>query len=95
VFTLRLALLAVVLVACNKKVTPGQCDALVGRYAELVVRAQFPDASASKIELEREREKSAAHGDDSFRNCTAEVEASSYECAMRATTPEALEHCLE
>ncbi len=82
-------------VACNKKATPAQCDRLVERYAELVVREQFPDASAREIELERDRERSAAHADVAFKDCPSLVEARSYECAMRATTPDALEHCLE
>jgi hypothetical protein len=100
VFALRSTpgpLLAVFALAfCNhgKKATATQCDTLIERYAELVVREQFPDASPQEIAIERDREKSAAHGDDAFK-CTAVIEASSYECAMRATTPDGLEHCLE
>jgi hypothetical protein len=80
---------------CKRRVTQAQCDAIVERYAELVVRDALPDASASVVDEERERERAAAHGDDSFKNCTSELRASDYECAMRAPTPDALEKCLE
>jgi hypothetical protein len=96
VSALRGCLLTVMVVACsNKKATPAQCDLLIERYAELVVREQFPDAAAGEIQLERDREKSAAHADVAFKDCPTLVEAPSYECAMRATTPDTLEHCLE
>ena len=95
---LKRVALAVVLIgaaSCKKKVTPVQCEAIVDRYAELVVKEKMPDASAETIANERTREKSEAHGDEVFKNCAAEVEPSDYDCAMKAATPAALEKCLE
>jgi len=89
------ALAAIALAGCQKKITPAQCDAIVERYAELVVTEQFPDASADDIAAERAREKSEARGDDAFKNCASEIEPEDYACAMKATTPDALEKCLE
>ncbi len=80
---------------CKKKVTPAQCEAIIDRYAELVVKEKMPDASAETVASERTREKSEAHGDDAFKNCAVEVEPDDYECAMKAKTPDALEKCLE
>jgi len=90
-------LLVVVLatLGCKKKVTSAQCEAILDRYAELVVKEKMPDASAEAIATERAREKSEAHGDDAFKNCAAEVEADDYACAMKAKTADALEKCLE
>jgi hypothetical protein len=83
------------LAACKSKVTPAQCDLLVDRYAQLVVNEKFPDASAEMIRSERERERSEAHADDTFKNCSSEVNEPEFSCAMRATTADALEKCLE
>ncbi len=80
---------------CKKKVSPAQCDAIVERYAELVVKEKMPDASATDVARERAREKNEAHGDDAFKNCASELQVDDYECAMKAPTPDALEKCLE
>lgn len=91
-------LVALALVAsagCKKKISPAQCEAIVDRYAELVVKDAVPDASADTIAKERAREKSEAHGDDAFKNCASELDPADYECAMKAATPDALEKCLE
>jgi hypothetical protein len=93
---LTLALtLVFVLGGCRKRVSPAQCEAIVDRYAELVVKDALPDASPEEIKNERAREKSEAHGDEVFKNCASEVRTSDYDCAMAAKTPEALERCLE
>lgn len=83
------------LTACHKKATTAQCDAILDRYAELLTKEHFPDASAAAIDTEKKREREESRGDDDFRNCTSEVEESDYQCAMKATTADALERCLE
>jgi hypothetical protein len=80
---------------CRPKVTATQCDQLLDRYAQLVVTEKFPDASSERIDAERERERGEARGDDAFKNCRSEVSASEFECAMRASSADALEKCLE
>ena len=90
-----LALGALALAGCKQKITPGQCEAIVDRYAELVVKESMPDASAESIAKERAREKSEAHGDDVFKNGASEIQPADYDCAMKATTADALEKCLE
>ena len=100
--SLKTAALLVVLVAfaflpagCKPKASQSECDELLGRYARLVVMEKFPDASATQIQAEEEREKVEARGDDAFKNCSSEVSHAEYECAMRALTADALEKCVE
>jgi hypothetical protein len=81
--------------ACKPKASQAECDELLGKYARLVVMEKFPDASATQIHAEEEREKVEARGDDAFKNCSSEVSHSEYECAMRALTADALEKCVE
>lgn len=83
------------LASCKPKITTAQCDALVDRYAQLVVTEKMPDAGAATIKAEQERERGEARGDDSFKNCTSEVSRAEFDCAMRAPTADALEKCLE
>jgi hypothetical protein len=82
---------------CKAKANQAQCDELVERYAELVVREKGVDASAgpAQIDLARQRERDEARGDDVFKNCRSEVSRAEYECGMRASTAEQLVKCLE
>jgi hypothetical protein len=87
--------LPLLLSACHRKATQTQCDAILDRYAELLTKEHFPDASPSAIDAEKKREREESRGDDDFRNCTSEVEESDFQCAMKAATADALERCLE
>jgi hypothetical protein len=80
---------------CKPKATGAQCDQLLDRYAQLVVTERFADAGPDQIRAEREREKSEARGDDAFKNCSSEVSQIEFDCAMRATSADAVEKCLE
>lgn len=81
--------------ACRKKVSQKQCDELLDRFAELVVKERMPDAGAEALAAERTRERGEAKSDDAFKNCTSEVQADEHACAMKAQTSEALIKCLE
>jgi hypothetical protein len=81
--------------ACRKNVTPAQCDTLVARYAELVVREKMPSASLEQIRAEQKRVREESAGDENFRSCATEVRASEYQCAMSAESSSAIEKCLE
>ena len=83
------------LIGCRAKASASQCEQLIDRYAQLVVTERFQDASARQIEVERDREKTEARGDDAFKNCSSEVSQAEFACAMRAPTAEAFEKCLE
>jgi hypothetical protein len=81
--------------SCKAKASPAQCDQLLDRYAALVVTEKSPDAAAAEVDTERAREKTEAHGDDAFKNCSSEVSQSEFECAMRSQNTEAFLKCLE
>ncbi len=81
--------------SCKAKASAVQCDQLLDRYAGLVVTERYADAGAAQIESERAREKSEAHGDDAFKNCSSEVSKSEFECAMRSASADAFLKCLE
>lgn len=96
----RARLVAVVALAllasgCRKKVSAKQCEELLDRFAELVVKERFADAGADVIAKERTRERAEAVGDDAFKNCTSEVQVDEYTCAVKASSSEALIKCLE
>ena len=81
--------------ACREKVSGAQCDALITRYAELVVRGKMPDAPAQVVLDAQKTVRAEAAGDESFRNCTTEIGPKEFNCAMAAKTPEAVEKCIE
>ena len=80
--------------SCRKKVSAKQCDELLDRFSELVVKEHFPDAGSEVIAAERTRERAEAKGDE-LKNCTSEVQPDEYACAMKAPTSEKLIKCLE
>jgi hypothetical protein len=82
-----------VLSGCRKVATQPQCDAIVDRYVDLVVRQT--DAGASSLDESKKKVREMAEADEDFRSCTAHVEVAQYDCAMKAMTPEAIEKCLE
>jgi hypothetical protein len=84
-----------VAVGCQKKISQQQCDALLDRYAQLVVVERHPDASDQMIRAEQDRERGEARGDDNFKNCTSELRPTEFDCAMAASTSDALIKCLE
>lgn len=83
------------ILGCREKVTAAQCEALIERYAELVVRDKMPGASEEVIQAEQKVVRDEAKSDDAFHNCTTEVGPGEYACAMGAATPDAVEKCLE
>jgi hypothetical protein len=80
---------------CKPKATTTECDALIERYAALVVTETYPDASAEVVRKEQEREKTEARSTDSLKNCSSEVSRAEMGCAMQAKTTTAFEKCLE
>ncbi len=89
------ALSGLALDGCKPKASQSQCEDLLDRYAELVVREKMADASAEQAKAARDRERDEARGDDAFKNCRSEVSQSEYSCAMKSPTSEQLLKCLE
>jgi hypothetical protein len=80
--------------ACRQKISGAQCEALISRYAEIVVHERMPNAPLELVRATQKEVKDEAAGDEGFRNCTTEVGPKEFDCAMSATTPEAIEKCL-
>jgi hypothetical protein len=80
---------------CKERVSGAQCNELLTKFAELVVKEKLPQAPPETIRAEQAREREEAARDDNFKNCTTELRADEYRCAMAATTPEGLIKCLE
>ena len=87
--------LGLVVTGCRERVTAAQCEALVTRYAELVVRDSMPQAPQDVVRQAQQRVRQEAAGDENFHNCTTEIGPEEFGCAMAATTPIAVEQCLE
>jgi hypothetical protein len=81
--------------SCKDRVSKAQCDDLLGRFAQLVVKEKLPSAPADVTRAEQAREREEAARDDNFKNCTTELRIEEYRCAMAATTADALLRCLE
>lgn len=90
-----IALVALALSGCKKRASQSQCDALLAHFAELVVHERFADAGPEVVAAEYARERVEAQGDDAFKNCETVVQLTEHECAMKATSSEALIKCLD
>ena len=95
-----LALLAVVS-ACQKKIQPPECVAMLDRYIDMVVAADpstknLPPAQASAV---REMKKAVKKAEASYRRvetqCETEVTRREYDCAMAAKNADEWEACIE
>jgi len=80
---------------CGRRPTAAECDALLDRYVELLVREQSPDAPASEIERQKQLTRARAAGNPSFQRCVQEVRASDITCALGAPNVDEFEKCLE
>jgi hypothetical protein len=88
-------LLGVLASGCKDRVSRAQCDELLGRFAELVVKEKMPNAAPDAVLEEQARERDEAARDDNFKNCTTELRVEEYRCAMAASAPETMLKCLE
>lgn len=86
--------LLLLLAACHKKATPQECDALIEKYADLVVKEQFPDAGPEVYARERQREMTEAKT-DVLKNCPSEVQRDELACAMKGTKTDDVIKCLQ
>jgi hypothetical protein len=86
--------LALALAGCGKPLAPAECDALLDRYVELLLRDDRPKSSAGEVlRVQQEARKRAAR-DPAFQQCRARVSRSSFDCAMEANDANQLEQCL-
>jgi hypothetical protein len=88
------AALLSVLVGCGRALSREECDQLLDRYVELLVRSDLPDTKPEQV-LQMQREaRQKARRDPAFSRCKDEVSRSAFECAMHAENADRLEQCL-
>jgi hypothetical protein len=86
--------LVLLLSDCRKPITEHECNELLDRYVELLVRSDRPEVNAGELVKLQAEARSKAASDPAFANCTKEVSRSQLECAMRAQNADLLEQCL-
>jgi hypothetical protein len=79
---------------CSKALDHAECDALMDRYTELLVRSDRSGATAAElVKLQAAARTRAAH-DPAFAQCSSRVSRRAFECAMSAENVDRLEQCL-
>lgn len=82
------------LVGCGRRLEPSECELLLDRYVELLLRDDRPKASAGEVlRLQQEARKKATQ-DPAFGECSGRVTRRGFECAMEAQDANRLEQCL-
>ena len=79
---------------CRKPVTAEECNELLDRYVELLVRSDRPGTSAGEIVKLQAEARTKAATDPAFVHCAREVSRSQFDCAMQAANADVLEQCL-
>jgi hypothetical protein len=80
---------------CSRHATLAECNALLDRYVELLVKEQNPKADDLEIGRHKAATREKASHDASFAGCPKEVSAKSARCAMDAPNVDEFEKCLE
>jgi hypothetical protein len=90
------AAVALALTASCKRapVTQAECDRLLDRYTELLVKLDEPKATSTRLEAARVEARALALKDKAFRSCTSEVSRESMDCANAAGDVDQIERCL-
>ena len=92
---LRAVLLLTLFAGCQRQLTADECNQLIDRYVELLLRARRPDASAQDLaELQAAARARAAQASSLLR-CNRHISRRAFRCAMQeASTADELERCL-
>jgi hypothetical protein len=95
----RAAPLLVIAVAglggCTRRATTAECNALLDRYVELLVRQENPDAREIDIAKAKDLARARVARDKDFSHCTRDVSKRDVSCALAAPNVDELEKCME
>jgi len=80
---------------CVRHATLAECEVLLDRYVELLVRDRDPKADEGSVARQKSATREKAAHDPSFAACPKEVSAHAFDCAMAAPNADELEKCLE
>lgn len=89
------ALALALLGGCGRRATPADCDALLERYVELLVRQEDPGARPGDVAQAKNMARAKAAVDPEFQRCPHAVRQRDVVCALGAPNVDELEKCLE
>jgi hypothetical protein len=79
---------------CGKPLDRAECEALLDRYTELLVRSDRGPTTAAEVVKLKAAARARAERDPSFNECPSRVSRRAFECAMAAENVDRLEQCL-
>jgi hypothetical protein len=88
-------------VACNGKATREQCNEMLDKYLDMTLASDpaLADLSPEEARAAREMKKALRKSEPSYARvesqCESEISKSEYRCAMKATTPETWQACID
>src|SRR5688572_15224691 len=93
-------LLSVVVLACNGKVTRRECTEMLDKYLDMTIAGDptLADLGPDEARAAREMKKAPRKSEPSYARvegqCESEISRREYRCAMKATTPETWQACI-
>jgi hypothetical protein len=93
--------IAIVLVACNGKVSREECTEMLDKYLDMTIAADPTLAGLTESEAKAARDMKVAlrKGEPQYRRvhdqCEAEISKKEYRCAMKSDTPEKWQACID
>lgn len=82
------------LAGCGEPPTQAECERMLDRYTELLVRSDRPGAKAAEQEKLKAEARSKASRDPEFGRCGQRVSRRQLDCALEASDVDAMERCL-
>jgi hypothetical protein len=92
--SLALCCCALLFVGCARQLEAHECQLLLDRYVELLLRDDRPKASAGELLRVQQEARRKAAQDPAFGECQGRVSRRSFDCAMAAGDANRLEQCL-
>ena len=95
---MKRAALAAALLAiggCGARATPAECNALLDRYVELLVRQEDPNARPFDVDSAKALARAKAASDIEFLRCPREVRRRDVACALAAPNADEFEKCMQ
>jgi hypothetical protein len=92
---------AIAALACNGKATSAQCTEMLDRYLDMTIAddATMSNLGPEETRAAREMKKALRKAEPSYARvegqCESEISRSEYRCAMKASTPETWQACID
>lgn len=91
-----LAAVTVATLGCQKPLETDECERLLDRYTELLLRNENPEVTAQVIAVKQTEARALAKSEPAFEwvRCADAVSRVQFDCAMRAGSVDDVERCL-